>query len=221
MPRTAPEEQTAGHVVTTTEYNDQLIKNLNFLLGLKRNGSALTGLPDDSEIVSNLIASNGANPIVSSSGITISGIPQTYRHLRLIVTCQSDDAIGTRSFFSRVGNGSLDAGTNYLRQSIGLTNATPAYETPALGGTTLTNIPLSLSVGIYTYVDMFIPYYTVNGIKKNVKYEAMGVLGTASADQNYWLGRGLWNLTNPIDTVGFFANTGDMRNIRYELYGVV
>lgn len=222
MPRTPPQNKNAGHVVTTTEYNNEINENLNFLLGLKRNGSALTGLADGAEIVSNLIASNGANPISTSSGITISSIPQTYRHLRLIVTCQSNDSSGSRGFFVRVGNGSLDTGSTYYRHSLSMVNVTPSYNNDVAGTNLLNSCALPLSTGLYAYLDMFIMYYTGTGNNSRrgiYKYSAS--LSTAAADQVLVLGSGTWTGTTTIDTVGFLANTGDMRNIRYELYGVV
>ena len=220
MPRTAPATQTAGTTITSTIWNDQVKSNLEFLLALKRNGSAITGLADGAELTSNLIASNGANAISTSSGITITGIPATYKHLRLIVLCQWDSASGSPLLLTRVGNGSLDSGSNYNRQSISLADATPSYQSIA-GGTSLTNPPLALSTGIGTYLDILILYYTASGIRKNAQYTVSSIAGTLAADQNYWSGRGLWTGTSVIDTVGFLANTGDMRNIRYELYGVV
>lgn len=222
MPRTTPAEQTAGHTVTTTEYNDQLIKNLNFLLGLKRNGSALTGLADGAEIISNLIASNGANPIITSSGITISSIPQTYRHLRLIVTCQSNDSSGSRGLFVRVGNGGLDTGANYYRQSLSIVNTSGGYNNDVAGTNLLNSCALPLSTGLYGYLDMLIMYYTGTGNNsRRGIYQYSSSLSTAAADQVLVFGSGTWTGITTIDTVGFLANTGDMRNIRYELYGVV
>jgi len=220
MPRTAPAAQTAGTIITSTIWNDQVKSNLEFLLALKRNGSAITDLADGAELTSNLIASNGANAIATSSGITISSIPATYNHLRLVVLCLSDDAAGSPLLLTRVGNGSLDGGTNYVRQTISLANVTPAYQS-ATGASSLTNPPLVLNSGVYTFMDILLPYYAISGIRKTAQYVISSIAGTAAADQNYWTGRGLWTATSVIDTVGFLSNSGDMRNIRYELYGVI
>lgn len=222
MPRTAPATQTAGTTITSTIWNDQVQANLEFLLGLKRNGSAITGLADGGELVSNLIASNGANEIASSSGITISSIPATYKHLRLIVTCQSNDAVSGRSLFVRVGNGSLDSTTNYFRQSLGMTNVTPAYNNDVSAGTHLLHTStIPPSTGLYSVLDMTIFYYAVGGGYRRSWYQMSSSFSAAAADQYILYGCGVWKGTTAIDTVGFLANSGDLMSIKYELYGVV
>lgn len=138
------------------------------------------------------------------------------------MTCQSNDSAGSRSLFVRVGNGGLDTGANYYRQAFSMTNVTPSYGNEVGATNMLLTCFIPLSTGSYAYLDMLIMFYvgTGNGSRRGI-YKFSSSLTSAAADQVLAYGAGTWTGLTTIDTVGFLANTGDLRNIRYELYGVV
>jgi hypothetical protein len=164
----------------------------------------------------------------NASSISFSGIPSGYKHLQ--IRAMAVNTAGTNGQYAqaRVGNGSVDSGTNYsdhyLRgngTSANAGNAVSASYFRAFGhtgGTTSNARPTSLIMDILDYADTNKnkTFRTLNGADDNNTGVASGEIALTS---------GLWRSTAAINIITIFAfSQGSASNFgvnsSFALYGI-
>jgi hypothetical protein len=166
--------------------------------------------------VEQFIASGTFGAVAS---ITISGVPSTYRHLRLYVMARTSSA--SPEFMTiRVGNGSVDAGANYNRTRISIDNAT-ATAFSEVAGISMTGVSLGASGGgsLYSTTIIDFPFYT-SSFFKTTHVSHKSAASNTLADQIYFLGGGTWRNTAVITHIGLVATSNFASDCQYILYGI-
>jgi hypothetical protein len=160
--------------------------------------------------------------VLSEDGIfTFTGIPQTYKHLKMIGSLRSTYNATSDSVKIQVGNGSLDTATNYTHMiykagsgTAGSLRGNPAaYVSGGIvsGGTDIAGLfsPFRTDIYFYTVADQF----------KNFDVQT-SCIGTA-----YWssTGGGTWRSNSAVDTLSVLSYGTDSvfkAGSRIALYGL-
>lgn len=188
----------AGGMSTITRYTDMLAGNAAFV---------------DSSYESIATTTVGGG---GSASVTFSSIPSTYTHLQIRGianrTSGGDDNINLR-----VGNGSIDTGSNYsTHQMFGDGAGVTASGTA--NASIITAIPCSSASSSFGgFVIDILDYANVN------KYKTVRILsGDDRNGSGYVILRsGNWRNTSAIDTISFIPNSGNISQYSsFALFGI-
>ena len=160
----------------------------------------------------------------SSGTITFSSIPTTYKHLQIRVMARDTSVNGTATNISfRVGNGTIDTGTNYARHSMFTDSSVP--EVTANAAASGNNITMIGSVvgggntaGVHSVMVIDILDYASTTKYKTVR----GYIGlpTGNTDSGVILQSGLWMSTSAINTIQLLDSTNFATSSTFALYGI-
>jgi len=194
--------------------------------------SVQAGLVGDFESIATvLVGASGA------SQIDFTGIPQTYKHLQIRIMAQTNSTDWNYIVddgYLRVGNGSIDSGSNYSWHNILAAGTNPSISPQSSSSTTRIN--WGQSGGVMTNIadgNMFgvcvIDILDYRNPYKNKTIRTMG--GSDSNGITYnniaarlGLSSGLWMNTSSIDSIrllpGNATNPKFLQNSHFALYGV-
>lgn len=155
-------------------------------------------------------------------GVTFSNIPSTYTHLQIRVIARDTSAGTTASALSlRVGNGSVDSGSSYPRQSFYTNGTTTSAERfaanvaistpngPVINGSALANAHGAAIIDLYDY--------TSTTKNKSVRIFSGGNRGTAGA---VIMTSGTWLNQSVIDTIYVYSSNPLATTTKIALYGI-
>ena len=156
----------------------------------------------------------------STGTVDFGSIPADYKHLQIRVMTQDTRNTPVNRLSIRVGNGSVDTGSNYSYHYLSADGATVATsgggdsKIPAGYSNSATTLSSTYGVGIWDILD----YANTN------KYKTMKIL--SGCDRNgsgeLAVATGAWLSTVAIDTIRFYSNNaGDLSQYStFSLYGI-
>lgn len=195
-----------------------------------KSGSLLVGneafFPTDYESIATVTVGS-----TSQSSITFSSIPSTYKHLQIRFLAKTDRATYAHDDFGiKLGNGSLDSGSNYSChkiQSEYVSGYTNVYASGA-ANTTMYFIGSAIStagngafgVGIIDILD-----YADTNKYKTVRAISGGDCNGAVSGYlpNIVFGSGSWRNTSSVNTISIYPSGGGSNFVQYSsfaLYGI-
>lgn len=157
----------------------------------------------------------------TAASVTFSSIPGTYDELAIEVVTRSDRAGSTQdSLQIRVGNGSVDTGTNYHYAAVedGQTTNTGTGATSAYA--CRFGLPgASSTASVFGAIRIEIPQYANTSFHKQIRARG-GFIDTTNIHAGYSLAR--WGSTSAIDTITLFPLNGPnfVANSVFRLYGI-
>lgn len=153
-----------------------------------------------------------------ASNIEFTSIPSTYQHLQIRAILMGTDGSDWRSAYIRVGNGSIDTGSNYAYHTLGGNGSSAfaggaASQSFGLAGyaTSSTNIPGPTLLDILDYgsTSKTKTLRCLTGSERNATPSELLLTST------------LWNSTSAIDTIRLYPSGGSFRQYSTAaLYGV-
>lgn len=157
----------------------------------------------------------------TAGNVSFASIPQTYRHLKLLINARSTNAVAAADTFIRVSGDSGTTSYQYQR----LVAAGTALS--AFGSDTTNNImgpPLpgaNAPAGAAGGAVLIFPNYARVGFHKDIVIRSYRRFGTVDADQDVSVRGGQWLKTAAIDSITVFANGGlfDIGSV-FTLYGL-
>lgn len=173
-----------------------------------------------SKVVTNDYFSIATVTITSSTAnVDFSSIPNTYSHLQIRMMAKTDrSATAQDDLLIRLGNGSLDTGSNYadhvLRGSGSAASANAHSSQTRIG---LDNCLGTTTSGVFSGNVIDILDYASTNKAKTVR-----MLGGFDSNGGGWitLGSGLWTSTSAVDTLRLYANGNWQQYSHFALYGV-
>jgi len=175
------------------------------------NGEGVAPSTTSYESIATVTVGSGA-----ASAVDFTSIPSTYKHLQIRGianrTSGGDDNINLR-----LGNGSIDTGTNYSgHQLLGDGSGTAGYS--AVSASSITAIPSSSASSSFgAFVIDILDYADTN------KYKTVRILcGDDRNGSGYVIFRsGNWRNTAAIDSIRFVPNSGNITQYStFALYGI-
>jgi hypothetical protein len=167
----------------------------------------------------------------SQSSVVFSGIPQNYTHLQVRAIGQtSRGTYGNDLMTMRVGNGTLDSGSNYSSHMVGGDGAntavyaaasqTSAYLSYKLGSTTSSAFgAFIIDILDYTSTSKYKTIRTLGGVDINGTVAGYG--GEVALMSSLWFQAGSGTNAKAIDTIAFYpANANFTANTQFALYGI-
>ena len=156
-----------------------------------------------------------------ASSVTFSSIPQTYTDLVVVASVCGYYAGGTWIECGiRVGNGSIDTGSNYTQVMV-------AYDTPRSSLQTTTyarfwNAATPTNAGWFSPLIVHIQNYSNTTTRKPFYTRFNAYQGAAPSVANNGNATSLWNSTSAINTVlvGNFNGTNFYSGSTFTLYGI-
>ena len=159
----------------------------------------------------------------SSGTITFSAIPSTFQHLQIRVLVRDTSTSTTGAGINlRLGNGSIDTGTNYARHNIYANGTTVS----ASGTASTTNISMSTTVaGGNSTADIYgVALIDIHDYASTSKYKTVrSFTGTDFNNANGALAltSGLWMSTSAINTLRLYISSGSFTtSSTFALYGI-
>lgn len=149
----------------------------------------------------------------STSFVTFTSIPQTYKHLQVRATMRCS---AINNMFLRVGNGSIDSGSNYSWHQLFGDGATPYSNGSGSGTFSYIGYNHNTSHPNPSIVDLLDYSSTV----KTKSFKT--IAGTESNGAGYaQLWGGNWRSNSAIDTISFVTGSGNFdANSSFALYGI-
>ena len=150
----------------------------------------------------------------TAATVTFSSIPSTYTDLVLITQAKGSTAMNQ---FTRVGNGSVDTGSNYSMTLIGADHVTPV--------STRTSSATSMQLNYDTYLDstyFFTQILQLQNYANTTTYKSVLARSNMN-DGNYGIEAavGLWRSTSAINIITFSTSGGTFSiGSTFSLYGI-
>ncbi len=167
----------------------------------------------------------------STSTITFSSIPQTYKHLQINITAKSTtNSTGGFSYVLGTVNG--DTGNNYednrlVGRSVSSFAGGTAYQgylwafgTAVTGASSLANFFGAgyLKVSDYTKTDRYKEWFGLNGLDTN----GIGDGGSGAGAGSTWIQTSKWNNTAAINNLTFIIDQGNFASgSKISIYGII
>lgn len=146
----------------------------------------------------------------AAATVTFSSIPSTYTDLVLVVSTQHTAA---SDLLFRVGNGSIDTGTNYSNTFI-YGAATTAASSRATSASSI-GIGYTDSTSEFDIVKLNLQNYANTTTNKTILNRS------GNASTLVYASVGLWRSTSAINTIQIFPSTGNLNtNSTFSLYGI-
>ena len=158
----------------------------------------------------------------SSGTITFSSIPSTYQHLQLrVIVRDTSTSTSAASLGLRLGNGSIDTGTNYARHNVYANGTTVS----ASGTASTFNISMSTTVaGGSSTADIYgVALIDIHDYASTSKYKTVrSFTGTDFNNANGALAltSGLWMSTSAINTLRLYISNSFTTSSTFALYGI-
>jgi len=156
------------------------------------------------------------------TSVTFSNIPQSYTDLKIVVSIRNSRSGFDRAPLTmRLGNGSVDTGSNYSYRDLQGIDGSTAATTSSGTYIQIGNTPSSTSAtSTFGNMEIYIPNYTSSTAKSiSVDY---GDESTSTSWMVAALG-GLWNNTAPINIItfqDFITSSSFLQYSTFTLYGV-
>jgi hypothetical protein len=184
-----------------------------FPLGLLSQGGGAGGGVAYALISTTILGSNTAS-------VTLSSIPATYKHLRLIITGRSSFAnTGTSNVFMRMNGDSSSSYWHHLLevQSSSAYNSNPgSTQTQARIGITSQN---NTTAGYWGGIQLEMPDYTSTNKYRVARVSSRMDTDTGTAFMDY--GSALYLSTAALSSMTFYLDQGDwLAGSRFSIYGM-
>ena len=154
-----------------------------------------------------------------SSSVDFTSIPSTYSHLQIRMIGKTNRAATNQDdLLIRLGNGSLDTGSNYADHVLRGDGATAS----ANAHTSQTRIGLDNCLGTTTSGVFSGNVIDILDYANTNKYKTVRMLGGFDYNGGGWitLGSGLWMSTSAVDTLRLYANGTFQQYSSFALYGI-
>lgn len=156
--------------------------------------------------------------------VTFWGINSSYRHLLVTVHGRSSNASTSVELRLRLGNGSVDTGSNYNDQVIIAVGAATPTLAEAQGATYIRvgNLPgSSATASMAGSAEAKILDYAGTTFFKNVIGQNANFTGTTASTGQYAAGGGIWKSTSAVDYVSVLLSAGNfVSGSKITLYGI-
>jgi hypothetical protein len=178
---------------------------------------------DQSAVINNNSYESIATVTVSTATPTISftSIPATYTHLQLRGITRDARSVSVNNINMRLGNGSIDSGSNYAAHTLDSDGATVT----AAGTSSTNKMGFWIEPGANATANAFGAFVIdILDYKNTNKYKTIRVLGGTdlNGSGNAHLCSGLWQSTSAVTNIEFL-NNGDFNFVQYStfaLYGI-
>jgi hypothetical protein len=155
----------------------------------------------------------------AASSVTLDNIPQTgYSDLKIVVSARTSDANSISGMGFRVGNGTVDTGSNYTYREITGDGSTPSFSSGTVSSlNSITNGGSSTS-NTFGNFEIYIPAYT-SSTAKSMSVDAVTENNATSAQAR--LQAWYWGGTSAINIITFTAtSTNFVAGSTFRIYGV-
>ena len=155
----------------------------------------------------------------STSAITFSNIPQGFQDLFLVVNSRSLYATVNAGFSMQIGNGSVDAGSNYSNTCLkGDGSSATSTRSTASTITLEEGVPgANATSGVFgTVENHFLNYANTSTYKTILSRSAMDLNGSGTTR----LTANLWRSTSAINIISCYTSGNWASNSTFALYGI-
>jgi hypothetical protein len=161
-----------------------------------------------------------------ANSVTWSSIPTTYDHLYITASARNDQtgAAVNADVEVRLGNGSIDTGSNYGFTSVYTAGTWPAtYSSTGDSLQYIWNVRNTANATVWGQIGIWIPFYQSSNWKTVIVDAAAPEQSTSVGEYAAQAYAGRWESTAVVDTVSILLMTGSadfVANSKFTLYGI-
>lgn len=155
----------------------------------------------------------------AASSVTLDNIPQTgYSDLKIVVSARTSDANSISGMGFRVGNGTVDTGSNYTYREITGDGSTPSFSSGTVSSLNSIINGGSSTSNTFGNFEIYIPAYT-SSTAKSMSVDTVSENNATSAQAR--LQAWYWGGTSAINIITFTAtSTNFVAGSTFRIYGV-